>query len=128
MNLAIVTLGKNAGVQGGPPLPAGPPYSGAPRWMSQQGHGEIIDEQMENLRKRREEYRQRCGGDPPPGGSGPAYVPVPVPGPAPRPAVPRNVIPRVPGLIPVPVPRVLPFFVIPPGAVCIIMGNCPIEA
>ncbi len=120
LNEKITEYLFNPGINGGPPLPDMPPFEGAPKWMHRQGHGEIIHEMMSNLERRRKEYRDKCGGDPPPGGSGPAYLPRPVPVPLPnprimpRPNTPRSV-PAPPVLIPV--RPVLPILILPP--VCV---------
>ncbi|HMO81534.1 MAG TPA: hypothetical protein PKD24_12160 [Pyrinomonadaceae bacterium] len=91
---------------------------------TQEGHGELIDKDMDDLRRRREEYQQRCGGNPP--ASGPAHVPVPQPVPNPQPARPntnRRSIPRtLPRLVPV-TPVVPPIFIFPPGWECIFMPD-----
>jgi RHS repeat-associated protein len=56
-------------------LPQSPPYPGAPRRMSVQGHNELLDEKIQNLANRAHEYNQKCGGGDPFGGGAPSSAP-----------------------------------------------------
>ncbi|MBX3292724.1 MAG: RHS repeat protein [Acidobacteria bacterium] len=105
-------------------LPDLPPFPGAPAKTNRLDHGGLINNDMNRIRELREMYRNRCGGDPPPGGSGPAYIPMPRPV---RPTVPGGVRPRVPTvpLPSIPVRPGVPFIVHPPLLHCILTpGAC----
>ena len=49
-------------------LPDAPPFPGAPRKLSVQGHRELLDEKIQNLANRAHAYNQKCGGGDPFGG------------------------------------------------------------
>jgi RHS repeat-associated protein len=75
-------------------LPEYPPYPGAPRRMSVQGHNELLDKKLQNLANRAHEYNQKCGGGDPFGGGAPSSAPSAAPGsePSASPDVKRGLI------------------------------------
>jgi hypothetical protein len=94
-------------------LPEHPPYPGAPLRASRQGHRQMISDDMDNLRTRRDEYSRRCGGGPPPSSS-------PAPVPLRKPTAPRST-PRITPRVPIPVrPFLFPFIILPPGIECVL--------
>ncbi len=60
-------------------LPEAPPFPGAPRRTYVQGHRELLDEKIQNLANRANEYNEKCGGGDPFASVAPASAPGSVP-------------------------------------------------
>lgn len=97
-----------------------PETAPGPRRNSIQGHRELLQIQEENLKRREQEYKDNCGGGPPPN-LAPKTPPVILP---PGYKYPKPVIPRV--MRPVPVrPSGPGFLFLPPGIIrCILFNEC----
>ena len=94
-NIAADIQSSSADIANNPlNLPSAPPYPGAPARASVQGHQGLLDQKVQNLANRANEYNQKCGGGDPFGGGAAATVPSAAPSASPMisPGVKRTVI------------------------------------